>query len=142
MLQSAPANQRRACRVSWTLTAIVPSQVQAFSLSLEAATRTSTNTSLIKQRWGAVVAVYSPSNPHGDLHSNVKGRGPDCTSADLILLSVTHRIGVNLCQYFSPLFYFGIRLKFRAWKIHQCAGPFPNARGECFLIINNRVSVA
>ena len=85
MLQSASANQRRACRVSWTLDAIVSSQVQAVSLSLEAATRTSINASLIKQRWGVVVAAYSPSNPHGDLHFNVKGRGPDCTSADLIV---------------------------------------------------------
>ena len=88
MLQSAPANQRRACRVSRTLTAIVPSQVQAFSLSLEAATLKSTNTSLIKQRWGAVVAV---SNPHGDLHVKVKGCGPECTSADITSPSVTHK---------------------------------------------------
>ena len=91
MLQSAPANQRRACRVSWTLTAFVLSHLhRVVSLSLEIATRTSTIMSLIKQPWG-VVSGCCVSRPHGDRQSKVKGRGPVSTSADLILSSVSHK---------------------------------------------------
>ena len=90
MLQSAPANQRRACRVSCTATPFVSSHLHAVSVSLAIATRTPIKTSLTRHRWGAVSGSLSTC-PHGDLHSSVKGRGPVFISADLILSSVVHK---------------------------------------------------
>ena len=90
MLQSAPANQRRACRVSWTLTVFVLNHLhRSVSLSLETATRTFTSMSLIRHSWG-VVSGCCVSRPHGDRQDKVKGRGPVFTSADLISSSVSH----------------------------------------------------
>ena len=91
MLQSAPANQRRACRVSWTLTVFVFNHLhRSVSLSLETATRTFTSMSPIRHSWG-VVSGCCVSRPHGDRQDKVKGRSPVFTSADLISSSVSHR---------------------------------------------------
>ena len=141
MLQSAPANQRRACRVPWTLTAIVPSQVQAFSLSLETATRTFTSMSPIRHSWG-VVSGCCVSRPHGDRQNKVKGRGPVFTSADLISSSVSHRYVYMSVSISNHCWVFSSRFKLRNWEIHQHAGPFSNTRGKRLLVVDDSISIA
>ena len=64
MLQSVPANQRRACRVACRF---VVNHLLSANLSLVAETRTPIKTSLIRSVRGEVSGSFS-TYPHGDLH--------------------------------------------------------------------------
>ena len=105
-------------------------QLTGVNLSAAARTRMLTKTSLIISVRGQMSGSAGIC-PHGDIHFNVKGRGPVSISTDLKAVSAKHR-----------LLYMSTSIECHCCtQSHEMSGPLPYTGGERPLAVDHGIAV-